>query len=135
MQNLPVNFALFYFSQCKSGDFAKKMGDTNYIGLSSVNEKESSWSKPEYFGPGNFFTRFLIPNILDPKMSIEQAFDKTISKYNFLTRLYFGISKKEGYFFPTMNKSEREFVLSPQTPQLKWQNANPSQLYLNYNSP
>lgn len=112
MQDLPVNFALFYFSQCHAGGFAERMGYGRNIGIANVAREENAVSN--YFS-GNSFTNSLFPRILEEGVSIENAFDSAVLQSTFL--------------------SPNRILHGPETPQLRWQDADPSQLYLGSTSP
>lgn len=104
MQDIPVNFGLFYFSQCHSGGFAERMGCGKNIGLSSSTKEEETGSLG-----GQLYTQSLFKRILKPGIDIETAFDQATSYRATLPYRLTGI-----------------YV----NPQLRWQNADPSQLYL-----
>lgn len=109
MQDLPVNFGLFYFAQCSSGGFAERMGYGRNIGMSNAARGEISYGND---GIGAQFTHWLFPRILGEDVVIEKAFDKSIMRDT-----CWGIDPIN-------------FFLK-ETPQLRWQNADPSQLCLN----
>lgn len=116
MQDLPVNFGLFYFAQCHAGGFAERMGYGRNIGMSIVNRTELSHG---FYKEGNAFTRHLFPKILRERVTIEEAFNYATNKNTALWR-------------------RATLFLAPpytETPQLRWQNADPSQLYLGSTSP
>lgn len=110
IQDLPVNFAVFYFASCYSGGFAERVGQGRNIGISNSTRKKQGYGFGE--NVGNLFTRKLFPRLLLPNQTIEKAFDSAILRhtnlpYRIITFNYFA-----------------------ETPQLRWQNADPSELYL-----
>ena len=109
MQDIPVNFSLFYFSQCHSGGFAERMGCGRNIGLSTSANQENTGSMG-----GQFYTKNLFKRLLNDDVSIETAFDKANSHVAILPY-----------------RLNDVYV----NPQLRWQNADPSQLYLGSTSP
>lgn len=122
MQDLPVNFGVFYFSQCYSGGFAERMGYGNNIGMSNVTRKEESFGRWDK-GVGACFTWFLFPEILIPRRTIETAFDEAVFENTSPERLFHKRGRKEGRVYPRGKRAIK-------TPQLRWQNANPSKLCL-----
>jgi hypothetical protein len=112
IQDLPINFGLFYFAQCYSGGFAERVGYGRNIGMANANRKEMSYGK---FSKkrGSNFTHYLFPSILNHDLTIEQVFDEAVRK---------DTGFWEGIIHPTS--------ISLQNPQLMWQNADPSKLYL-----
>lgn len=111
-QDLPVNLGLFYFSQCHSGGFAERMGYGRNIGVSSVAKNEI---KISFKGHVDNFTRSFLPAVTGAGSTIESAFQFASDK--------------------TASPLRKLLVLSPailfrETPQLRYQNADPSQLYL-----
>lgn len=112
MQDLPVNFGLFYFAQCYSGGFAERMGYGRNIGMSNASRDEQSAGS---ILKGACFTPYLFSRVLKEGVTIEGAFDSAVIRDTHLlshSRLTIG-----------------------ETPQLRWQNANPSELYLGSTSP
>ncbi len=120
MQDLPANFGLFYFAQCYSGGFAERMGYGKNIGMSNASRQEVSWGNFDK-NVANIFTHHLFPRILEGD-TIEEAFDYAVRKDTSLIRRKFLIDASA-------------VTLSTVTPQLRWQNADPSQLYLGSTSP
>jgi hypothetical protein len=111
MQDIPVNFGVYYFSQCFSGGFAERMGYENNIGISSTNKKTPAYGTGKK--TGSDFTNYLFPNILKSDHTIEEAFDKAVKCD---TWLWYGA------LCPGCINSE--------IPQLRYQNAIPSELFL-----
>ncbi len=112
IQDLPVSFALFYFSQCYSGGFAERMGCGRNIGMSNAS-REAESKGLHLLNIGAKFTHFLFPKILKPGELVEAAFDYAVKQD---TSIWKDISLSPDY--------------SSEIPQLRWQNADPSQLYL-----
>lgn len=128
MQDLPTNFGLFYFAQCHSGGFAERMGYGRNIGMSNADRNGESNGNIQV---GAYFTHFLFPNILVPGKNIETAFDEAVFEDTSRTRMNeFG--RIEGKIYPY---KEDEIGSALEIPQLRWQNADPSQLYLGSTSP
>ena len=107
MQDLPTNFGLFYFAQCYSGGFAERMGYGKNIGISNSNRNGASHGRHQD-NIGACFTHFLFPEILKPGITVLDSFEYANSKL-------------------CSHCEDR--------PQLRWQNANPSELYLGSTSP
>jgi len=130
--NLPVNLGLFYFAQCNSGGFAERMGYGRNIGMSSASREENSHgglainraTKEEIKSRsvGNYFSQFLFPEIMGKGKTIESAFDEAVFEDTSDERLN-GIGRKEGFMY-------NDGSLGLETPQLRWQNADPSKLCL-----
>lgn len=125
IQDLPINFGLFYFAQCHSGGFAERVGYGRNIGMSNVSKEEKAHgTKYGLFGimkpRGACFSYYIFPQILKRKITIENAFERAVrkntSKFRFLTE-------------------PLNYNITIETPQLRWQNADPSQLYLGSTSP
>ena len=128
VQDLPVNFGLFYFTQCYSGGFAERMGYGRYIGMSvaSRNKKSKANGDPSV---GIYFTYRLLDFIAKPSVTIGSAFDLTVNTtYCETCREIFEIV----YDVPVWRLPPMPPL--PEVPQLRWQNANPSQLYLGHNT-
>ena len=124
MQDLPTNFGLFYFAQCYSGGFTERMGYGRNIGMSNAGKEEKSWgSFPENIA--NYFTHLLFPQILKG-FTIEDVYDGAVRKDTGILQRINPIKPLE-VNYPSIKFSE--------TPQLRWQNADPSQLYLGSTSP
>ena len=129
-QYLPVNFGLFYFAQCFSGGFAERMGYGRNIGMSTADREKGSFGSFRR-GVGNYFTQFLFPRVLDGGVTIETAFDEAVYENTSLKRMN-GYGRKQGLIYP-LKKDIVGFGI--ETPQLRWQDADPSQLYLGSSSP
>jgi len=122
VHDLPTNFALFYFSQCYSGGFAERVGYGRDIGISNTGRDRKSYHLQSPIPiekiiakDGNFFTRYLFPSILERGRTIDEAFDIAVKKDTSLLRFL----------------SEPMFCnWDTEIPQLRWQNADPSRLYL-----
>ena len=127
MQDLPTNFGLFYFAQCHSGGFAERMGYGRNIGMSNADREGESFGR-DYQNVGAYFTHFLFPNILVPGKTIETAFDEAVFENTSTKRLLHEEGRKEGLLYPIGGKAI-------EIPQLRWQNADPSKLYLGSTSP
>ena len=124
MEGLPFNFGVFCFSGCNTGGFAERMGYERNIGISPVSRKEvaegtvdnfheaifGSWDPFLNQGRGSGFTYELFPLILKRGAGIESVFDYAVKEHT-------------GLFNRTTDTKE--------TPQLRWQNADPSKLSLN----
>lgn len=106
MTDLPVNLGVFYFAQCFSGGFAERMGYGRNIGISESGRNEPGIANYD----GIPFTQNLFPRLLNPKTTISDAFDHAAQ------RTFFEVNIGRHDEIPT--------------PQLRWQNANPSRLYL-----
>ena len=123
MQDLPTNFGLFYFAQCHSGGFVERMGYGRNIGMSNALREEKSNGQSK-FGPfklrGNHFTHYLFPRILKNGITIEQGFDRAVKRDTSKLRIL---------------TEPINFNMGVETPQLRYQNADPSQLYLGSTSP
>ncbi len=123
MHNLPVNFALFYFAQCYSGGFAERIGYGRNIAVSSASR--TGWSNGHkgismlgttLLAPvGNHFTHYLFKDVLKYGNTIESAFDTAVNTDTSLLRFVTVLNPNTGF----------------ETPQLRWQNADPAKLYLN----
>ena len=124
MQDLPVNFGLFYFAQCHSGGFAQRMGYGRNIGMSNAGMKEESYGHMD--NVGSYFSHFLFSNVLNSKKVIEQAFDEAVYETTSIERIN-NIGLREGFRYPC---PERIKESGSETPQLRWQNADPLRLYL-----
>ncbi|MEA3514440.1 MAG: C13 family peptidase [Nanoarchaeota archaeon] len=124
MQDLPVNFGFFYFAQCHSGGFAERMGYGRNIGMSNANREEKSYGHVDNVGA--YFSHFLFSNILNPKKTIEQAFDEAVYETTSIERIN-NIGLKEGFMYPCPERIKSEGL---ETPQLRWQNADPSRVYM-----
>jgi len=119
MQNLPINFGLFYFGQCSSKGFAERMGYGRNIGISNVLREEEALGQRGtglVKSIGSHFTHYLFPKILKKGITIEQGFDSAVKKTSIFRFLLDPINHN----------------LSDEIPQLRWQNADPSQLYLGF---
>lgn len=113
MEDIPNNYGVFHFTQCFSGGFAQRMGYNNNIGISNASKEQ--WSIGLKKHP-DINTYFLYKNIFKPNISIENAFTKA--------------SKIEtGFWLRGIYK----LIGNSTTPQLRWQNADPSKLFLNNN--
>ncbi|GEM_PF-3388948 len=143
MQDLPVNFGLFYFAQCFSGGFSERMGYGRNICMSNANRTGFGYKSSQSVYLGNsqyrynssrgrvaaFFTHFLFPNILNPAKSVEEAFDEAVYEDTSIKRRI-GIGRRHGDHHIWSEVSG--IWLERETPQLRWQNADPSQLHLGY---
>lgn len=107
IQDLPVNFTLSYFAQCYSGGFAERVGYGKNIGMSSAARNETSFGRKSEIGA--YFSPPLFRTFLKTNTTIEKAFDSAVLSD---TLLFWG-----GLF-------------NRKIPQLRWQNADPSKLYL-----
>lgn len=112
VQDLPVNFGLFYFAQCHSGGFAERMGYGRNIGMSNTDKEGFSYGQRDL---GADFTHFLFPTILRA-IPIEESFDYAV--------------KADTAFLKRQKRRWKDKKDKGETPQLRWQNADPSQLYL-----
>ncbi|MGV8162071.1 MAG: hypothetical protein ACP5N2_01915 [Candidatus Nanoarchaeia archaeon] len=139
LKDLPFNFVVSYSAQNDSRGFAERMSEGKYIGISSVKKGEEAIGtqkhpikrmvaadeKIEYkFTQAVNFTHFLIPELLNPGVTIEQAFDRAVYENTSFLRVALGIGQHDtlGPMHPVHYGKE--------TPQLIWQNADPSKLYL-----
>lgn len=118
--DLPINFGLFYFAQCFSGGFAERMGYGRNIGMSNVSREENAYGRELW--PGAYFTQFLFPGITEKGKTIETAFNEAVFEDTSDERVN-GIGKKDGLLYPVGG-------IALETPQLRWQNADPSKLCL-----
>lgn len=100
------------------------MGYGRNIGMSNANRKEKSYGHMDNVGA--YFSHFLFSNILNPKKTIEQAFDEAVYETTSIERIN-NIGLKEGFMYPCSERIKSE---GSETPQLRWQNADPSRLYL-----
>ena len=128
MQDLPVNFGLFYFTQCFGGGFAERMGYGRNIGMSIASRNETSRASGDS-SVGNYFTYRLLDFIAKPGVTIGSAFDSTVNNtYCETCRKIFEIDNGDPFWMlPPMTPLQ-------EVPQLRWQNADPSQLYLGQNA-
>lgn len=125
IQDLSINFGLFYFAQCHSGGFAERVGYGKNIGMSNVLREETAHGLDQslcgLIAPrGAHFNHYIFPQVLRAGVTIERAFNMAVKR----------------------NTSRLRFLTQPlncnigtETPQLRWQNADPSQLYLGSTSP
>ena len=106
-KDLPVNFSLFYFSNDYSGALAERIGNRKNIAIASAASDEINHS---WFWRGCDFTYQLFPKILKKGITIEKAFDQAV--------------------WNSTNIIRRSFMPYIETPQLRWQNADPAKLHL-----
>jgi hypothetical protein len=116
MQDLPTNFGIFYFAQCYSGGFAERMGYGRNIGISNASREENSNARGKDIGAN--FTRYLFPTILKASQTIENAFDRAARRDTGM-----------------WNWIIHPITINTEHPQLRYQNADPSQLYIGSTSP
>lgn len=107
LRSIKSNYSVYYFSQCHGGGFAKEVGIGNGIGISSCTRKQDAWG-PQREDEGNYFNRPLFQKLFERGVTIESAFEYAAAHYINPVRILTKIV----------------------TPQLFWQNADPSTLYL-----
>ena len=128
-RDIPYNVGVFYFGSCLGGAFAEVMGYANNIGISpvqqSVREEGESYEAAtrrakkkgatNYSHPqkGDHFANELFYYLFERKSSIEEAFDRSASRN---ASLWSG--------------GDPDACPGRITPQLRWQNADPSELHL-----
>ncbi|MFH2028211.1 MAG: hypothetical protein ABIJ08_03670 [Nanoarchaeota archaeon] len=96
------------------------MGYGRNIGMSNTHREGLSHGS---IYVGNFFTNFLFPGILCEGVTIENAFDCAVYEDTSFIKARLNM---RGYVFDLYSGCESYHDL----PQLRWQNADPSQLYL-----
>ncbi len=107
LRSIEPNYGVFYFSQCYGGAFAEGVGIGNRIGISSSNKRGKGWGLPQE-DEGNYFTIPLFKKLFEHGVSIKDAFEYAAAHY----------------------VDPLKLLMRRETPQLFWQNADPSKLYL-----
>jgi len=126
--DMPYNYGIFYFGNCLGGEFAEAIGYHNNIGISPVqgasklveDSFETAKKKAKRIGAinyihpdkGDHFANDLFYFLFDKKLSIERAFDRSVEINATILPMPYACPGRI-------------------TPQLRWQNADPAQLYLN----
>lgn len=64
-----------YFAQCFSGEFAYRLAENGFIGISNTARYQKSTGEA---GVGAYFTYYLFPNLIKPDFTVESAFDSAV---------------------------------------------------------
>ena len=111
-KDLPVNYGVFHFTQCSGGGFAERIGKGRYIGISNCSKYEDSLNFSR--SSNQDLKMDFVSEIFKPGISINDAFDNVVLKTT-------------GLLERIALKALTEF--KAQTPQLFYENADPSKLH------